>query len=500
MLSKELISVLHDTQIINHQYLDEPINALVNDTRQVMPGSCFIAIRGENFDGHGAIKEVAAKGARLIIVEEIPSIPEQYPAAIVKVPSTFRAQAILANKFYHEPSSQLKVVAVTGTNGKTTTSSMISQLLEALNHKTGLIGTIVYKVGKQYYPAINTTPNALELQKLFNEMVENNCTDAIIEASSHALALGRLWYTDIDCAIYTNLTREHLDFHHTMEGYAAAKSLLFSQLGQKFVEGKPRLAIINLDDPYADVMKQATAADIVSYSLTDENATAYAHSIIADGGETQFILSSDGASYRVELPMRGTYNVSNFLAAFLCLNKYYKIPAEEIIEAMSYFEGVSGRMQAINEGQPFEIIVDFAHTTDALERVLQELSNNKEPGQRLITLFGHSGGNRDSGARPDLGALLFKYSDEIIFTADNPRFESVAKIAQDMIGSHQEKPYKIIENRMEAVNHLISYAQAGDILLFAGKGGESYQVIGKDNIPYDEVQTIITALKEIENN
>ena len=235
----ELLSVLVDVQIFGTDYSTLELSSIVNDTRKVTENGSFIAIKGENFDGHDALDDVIKAGAKLLIVEKLPGNWKELDAMFVKVTSTYRAQAVLASKFFNMPSESLNLVAVTGTNGKTTTSTMISDLLNALGHKTGLIGTIHYKVDETYYPAVNTTPNALELQRLYNEMLIAGCKDAIIEASSHALSLGRIWYSDIDCAIFTNLTREHLDFHKTMDNYAYAKSLLFAQLGQQFHNGKP---------------------------------------------------------------------------------------------------------------------------------------------------------------------------------------------------------------------------------------------------------------------
>lgn len=493
MQATELIRVLADATLFGEP-LEGEVTALVNDTRQITANSCFIAIKGENFDGHQAMHQASQKGACMMIVEYLPEGWQQVPMTFVKVPSTYRAQAILANQFYQMPSQQLNVVAVTGTNGKTTTSTMISELLMALGRKTGVIGTLHYKVDQQFYPAVNTTPNALHLQQLFHEMVTNGCQDAIIEASSHALALGRLWYTDIDCAIFTNLTREHLDFHHTMEEYAYAKSLLFAQLGQRFHQGRPRLAIVNADDASAEIMMQATAAECLTYSITKE-ATAYATQIEAHQGTQSFTLHFEQKMYQVMLPMVGAYNVSNYLASFLCLVKHYQFTPEEVICATATFQGVSGRMQSIHEGQNFNVIVDFAHTPDAIQKVLAELK--EQTVGRLITVIGHSGGNRDSGARPEIGDHVFAYSDEIVFTADNPRHEPVDKIARELIGSHDEKPYTIIEKREDAVAHAIRIAQAGDTLLFAGKGGETYQIIGDVKVPYSEEAVIRAALKTL---
>lgn len=498
MLATQLIQVLGDYQVYG-QDLDSlsDIDRLVNDSRKAVSNACFIAIKGENFDGHQAVEDVISKGVRLLIVEKWDEKWSELDACFVIVPSTFRAQAILANQFYGEPSTKMNVVAVTGTNGKTTTSTIISDLLNVLDRKTGLIGTIHYKVDQKIYPAVNTTPDALTLQSLFNEMVESDVQDAIIEASSHALALGRLWYTDIDCAIFTNITREHLDFHKTMDAYTYAKSLLFAQLGQKFVNGKPRLAIINKDDVHSKIMAQATAANIVSYSLNDPTATVYMTDYHAGVGSIQFSFKYKNKEYTVQLPMLGEYNISNYLAAFLCLVTYYQFSAEEVVEATQSFKGVSGRMQAINRGQEFTAIVDFAHTPDAIEHVLKELTRKKK--RRLMILFGHSGGNRDSEARPEIGDILFKYADYIILTADNPRFEPVAKICSELVQDHDEKPYIVIEDRQEAIKHAILEAKEDDIILFAGKGGESYQIIGNENIPYNEAETVQATINALMN-
>lgn len=488
MNATQLINLFRNKKLYGESFEKKVITNLVNDTRKVTENSCYIAIRGEKFDGHDAIETVVENGAILVVVEEYRPQWATLNTTIVQVPSTFRAQAMLANYYYQEPSTQLNVVAITGTNGKTTTSSMISDWLMKLNHKTGLLGTLHYKVDEKYYPAVNTTPNALELQRLFSEMVAAQCQDAIIEASSHALQLGRLWYTHINCAIFTNLTREHLDFHQTMSAYANAKSLLFAQLGQSFIQHQPKVAILNCDDPYYTIMAQATSAEIITYSTKDTSATVYATNIHTNGMSTQFDLFVENQQYPITLKMLGDYNVSNYLAAFACLKYYYGYDVATIIAAASDFAGVSGRMQLIDKGQPFNVVVDFAHTPDAIENVLTELSQQKKG--RLITLIGHSGGNRDSGARPEIGDIVFKYSDYIVFTADNPRHESVQKICQELIGKHQEVPYIIIEDRQQAIHYALDYANEHDTIAFTGKGGELYQVIKDDYLPYNEVEII----------
>ena len=492
MEAQALVAVVPSGRLVGAALTGE-ISALVNDTRQLIADCAFIAIKGERFDGHQAVAQVAQAGAKLMVVEKLPEQWEQYPLTYLVVPSTFRAQALLANQFYGRPSERLNVVAVTGTNGKTTISTLISEMLMLAAHKTGVIGTLHYKVDQKYYPSVNTTPNALELQRLFAEMVSVGCQDAIIEASSHALALGRLWCTDIDCAIFTNLTREHLDFHKTMSEYAHAKALLFAQLGQRFEAKGPRLAIVNADDPYSEWMTQATSADVLSYSLQSEQATVYASDLTAQNGWQRFMLHHQGERYACQLAMLGDYNVANFMAVFLCLVYVYGFEPAQVVEMATQLQGVSGRMQRVACGQDFGVIVDFAHTPDAIERVLSELAKSKP--NRLITVIGHSGGNRDSGARPEIGDAVFRYSDDIILTADNPRHEPVDKICREIVGTHTEKPYQIIEVREKAIEVAIQMAQPNDLLVFAGKGSEPYQIIGDEKLPYNEVALIETALK-----
>lgn len=484
----ELLKVLRNKKIIGKLPSHQTVVNLVNDHRLVEADSCFVAIQGENFNGHDVVKEVVEAGASIVVLETLPKNIELDRATYVLVDSTIRSQAILANQFFNQPSQRLNLVAVTGTNGKTTTTTMISELLEILGHKTGLIGTLHYKVDQTYQPAINTTPESLKMQSLFKQMLEHDCQDAIIEASSHALALGRVWYTDVDCAIFTNLSREHLDFHKSIENYAYSKSLLFAQLGQSFSKGKAKLAIVNIDDEYAETMIQASSADLATYSLENPSATAYGHSIEVMEQGLRFQLDFQAETYSLELPMLGTYNVANYLAAFLCLSLYYGYQPEEILQATKSFSGVRGRMQVIDEGQDFRVIVDFAHTPDALENVLYNLSKSKQG--RLIVMMGHSGGNRDSGMRPELGDILFKYGDFVVLTADNPRHEDVTKICLEILGNHDKKEYKIILDRQEAIEYIIDHAQRDDTIVFAGKGGEPYQVIGDEYVPFDEIEFV----------
>lgn len=492
MKATELLGVLHNYQLIGESIDGLEISTIVNDNREIQANCCFVAIRGETFDGHDAVKDVVRAGAKLIIIEKYRDEWKELAATFVVVSSSYRVQAILANQFFDQPSTKLRVVGITGTNGKTTTSSMLSDLLEILDHSTGLIGTMHYKVADTFYPAINTTPNAMRLQQLYYEMVEVGCQDVAIEASSHALNLGRLWYTDVDCGIFTNISREHLDFHHTMENYAQAKSLLFSQMGQRFIDGKPRVAIINQDDEFAEMMIQAGASEVFTYSLKDSTATAYGSNYGANDRGVCFDLHYNSDKYHVQLPMMGNYNAMNFMAVFLCLVEYYGYDVQDVLTATEKFTGVEGRMQSIEEGQDFQIVVDFAHTVEAIEQVLSELK--KVSHKDLIVVFGHSGGNRDSGARPEIGDTLFKLASKIVFTADNPRFENVTKISQEMIQDHDEKPYVIIEDREEATKFAIGNAEKNDMVVFLGKANEPFQVIGAESLPYDEVAIIQTIL------
>ena len=317
----------------------------------------------------------------------------------------------------------------------------------------------------------------------------------IMEVSSHALQLGRVWGIDYNVAVFTNLTHEHLDLHKTMENYAHAKSLLFSQLGNHSKNGKPRVAILNRDEEHYEQFAYSTPCEVISYGFS-EKADIRATNVQTNGATTSFTVTMNGQELPVVIPMIGLFNVYNVLAAF-AVAVVNGISLERAVSRMKRFPGVGGRMQLIQQGQPFQVIIDFAHTPDGLQNVLETLEKVKV--NRVITIMGHSGGNRDSSMRPELGEIAFDKSDYVILTADNPRNEPLEKIyAEILAGRKDEKTaYECIDNRESAVKRALEIAQEGDILLFAGKGVEPYQVIGDEYIPYNEVETVIASLEAL---
>ena len=351
----------------------------------------------------------------------------------------------------------------------------------------------IEKIGEERIETRNTTPEILTVHETLQKVKEIGGDTCIMEVSSHALQLGRVWGIDYNVAVFTNLTHEHLDLHKTMENYAHAKSLLFSQLGNHSKNGKPRVAILNSDEEHYEQFAYSTPCEVVSYGF-DENADIRATDIQTNGAMTSFNVTMNGKQLPVSIPMIGLFNVYNVLAAF-AVAVINGISLERAVELMKRFPGVGGRMQMIQQGQPFQVIIDFAHTPDGLENVLMTLEKVKM--NRVITIMGHSGGNRDSSMRPELGEIAFEKSDYVILTADNPRHEPLEEIYKGILsGRKNEKiAYECIDDRIEAVKRALEIAQEGDILLFAGKGVEPYQVIGDEYIPYNEVETVIECLK-----
>ena len=369
------------------------------------------------------------------------------------------------------------ILGVTGTNGKTTTTTLLTQVMES----TGLPIKVGGNIGDSLSEAAFNMPEGgyliAELSSYQLETIKSFCP------------LG---------AIVLNVTPDHLARHKTMENYAHAKSLLFSQLGNHSKNEKPRVAILNRDQEYFEQFAYSTSAEIISYGFTEE-ADIRATEIESNGAMTTFVVTVNGERFPVMIPMIGLFNVYNVLAAF-GVAMVNGISLRKAIEKIAKFPGVGGRMQLIQKGQPFQVIIDFAHTPDGLENVLSTLEEVKI--NRVITIMGHSGGNRDSSMRPELGEIAFEKSDYVILTADNPRQESLEKIYSEIVSGRKNEntPYECVDDRKQAIERALELAQEGDILLFAGKGVEPYQVIGEEYIPYNEVETVVQALEKLGYN
>ncbi len=442
------------------------------DSRKVRNGDLFVCIRGALLDGHKFATLAIENGAVALLVEE--QLPLSVPQVIVR--DTVRGLAIVSDRFFGHPTHSLNVIAVTGTNGKTTTTNLIESICKDHGKKTGLIGTIEARIGDQVIPVKNTTPDALVLQSLFNQMKQEHTDYAIIEASSRALQVGRLWGSRVKTAVFTNLTQDHLDEHGTMDHYKHAKGLLFSQLGNAYEgdhESTP-VAILNVDDFASSYFASVTAAPIITYGI-EEDADVRAIDVTVGQNGTSFKLQTFCGNTDVSLRMIGKFNVYNALAAIAtCLHG--GLPLQSIVKSLEAIPGVSGRFETVDVGQAFTVIVDYAHTPDSLENVLSSVREFVKG--KVYCVFG-CGGDRDRTKRPLMGGIAAKLSDVAIVTSDNPRSEDPERIIEDVIqGMNQfQNPFVNIVDRREAVHYALSLAKAGDVVVIAGKGHETYQTI-----------------------
>ncbi|MEB3749458.1 UDP-N-acetylmuramoyl-L-alanyl-D-glutamate--2,6-diaminopimelate ligase [Geobacillus icigianus] len=465
------------------------IVALEMDSRRVQPGSLFFCLKGFTVDGHDFAAEAAARGAAAMVAER--PLPVDVP--VVVVPDSRRAMAILADAFYGQPTHRLHLVGVTGTNGKTTTTSIIEQIARYNGKKTGLIGTVQIKIGDRSYPSVNTTPESLMLQRTFKQMVDEGVEFAAMEVSSHALHQGRVHGCDYDVAVFTNLTQDHLDYHGTMEEYRNAKGLLFAQLGNRYDEQRPKFAVLNHDDPVSQYYKHMTAAPIITYGI-NEKSDVTAEDIRMTPSGMVFRLCTPHGAAAVETKLVGAFNVYNILAAAsACLASGF--PLEAIAAALAAVEPVPGRFETVDEGQPFTVIVDYAHTPDSLENALKTV---RQFAKRNVYVVIGCGGDRDRSKRPLMARAAVQFADLAIFTSDNPRSEDPKQILRDMEAGVEPSmgAYVTISDRKEAIRYAVHNAQEGDVVLIAGKGHETYQIIGDDVIEFDDRAVARMALKE----
>ncbi|GIN91463.1 UDP-N-acetylmuramoyl-L-alanyl-D-glutamate--2,6-diaminopimelate ligase [Siminovitchia terrae] len=462
------------------------ITAIVNDHRKVEPGSMFICIKGHRVDGHDFAKEAAEKGAAAIVSEK--PLPLSVPIVVVK--DTKHAMAVLADVFYGHPTEKMRLVGITGTNGKTTTSFMVEEIFREANLATGLIGTISMKIGDRVIETKNTTPDTIVLQETFAEMVSEGVDAAVMEVSSHALVQGRVDGCDFDVAVFTNLSQDHLDYHQTMEEYKKAKGLLFTKLGNTYT--KPKFAVINVDDPAGKQYIFDTSAHVVTYGI-DHSADFMAQNIVMGRSGTSFTLISPEGKNNVSLKLMGKFSVYNTLAA-IAAAYVSNVPLDSIIRTVEAVQGVPGRFEGVDEGQDFSVIVDYAHTPDSLENVLKTIK--EFAGKRIFAVVG-CGGDRDRTKRPLMAEAACKYATDPIFTSDNPRTEDPIAILKDMEKGVEGKQYQVISDRKQAITAAINAAREGDVVLIAGKGHETYQIIGDKVFDFDDRLVASNAIKEL---
>ncbi|MEH7086388.1 UDP-N-acetylmuramoyl-L-alanyl-D-glutamate--2,6-diaminopimelate ligase [Neobacillus drentensis] len=453
---------------------DPEITSIENDNRKVQIGSLFICIKGYTVDGHDFAESAVKSGAAAVLAER----PLSLDVPVILVKDTTRAMAVLADAFYDQPTKNLHLIGITGTNGKTTTSHLIEKIFADANQKTGLIGTMYTKIADKTIETKNTTPESLTLQKTFRQMVEAGVDIAVMEVSSHALDLGRVHGCDYDVAVFTNLTQDHLDYHKTMEEYKRAKSLLFAQLGNTFDHQKPKFAILNADDPASDMYRRSTAAHVITYGI-DNKADLQAKNIQMTSSGTQFELVVQSEKYPIKMQLIGKFSVYNVLAS-IAASVVSGIDIKAVIQSIESVKGVSGRFELVNAGQEFTVIVDYAHTPDSLENVLKTVQHFAK--KKVFVIVG-CGGDRDRTKRPLMAQIACQLASDPILTSDNPRSEDPIAILKDMEAGVQGSAYRMIPDRKEAIQTAVREASAGDVILIAGKGHETYQIIG--NVVHD---------------
>lgn len=478
----KLKRLLEDMEVIELNINPEiEVRGLNYDSRKVQEGDLFVAIKGLTYDGDDFIHDAIKRGSKAVISERVK--PKSIP--FIHVPDTRSALALASHNFFGRPSEFLTVVGVTGTNGKTTTVSLIKQILQYAGKKTGLIGTINYEIGEKNYPAPHTTPEAVEFQGLLQEMLNEGCSYAVSEVSSHALTQKRVDSTRFKIAVFTNLTRDHLDFHKTMDDYFNAKKRLFTEL----LNG---VSVINLDDSYGRKLLSHITSEVITYGISSP-AELSAYDIEGSSDGLSFKVSYREASYGIESPLIGIPNVHNILSAIGACTSM-GIGFNDIREALKNTPIVKGRFEKIALGQDFLCIVDYAHTEDALRGLIH--TARQMTCRRVITLFG-CGGNRDRGKRPAMGFVATELSDVVFITSDNPRNEDPREIIREIESGIKKKNYYIVPDRSSAITMAIMEAKAGDTVLIAGKGHEDYQEIGGERFPFSDRDIAEEAIKKL---
>jgi UDP-N-acetylmuramoyl-L-alanyl-D-glutamate--2,6-diaminopimelate ligase len=445
------------------------------DSRRIQPGWLFFAFPGARADGRQFAQDALARGAVAVVSESLN--PGGLPW--IQVEHGRQSLALAARNFYGKPDERIRLTGITGTNGKTTTSYLIDSVLRAAGHTTAVIGTIEYHLAGRVLPAVNTTPESVDLIRLFSELVAAGGTAATMEVSSHALELGRVYGLHFHTAVFTNLTRDHLDFHGSMEAYFGAKEKLFAGAGGP----PPAYAVLNRDDDYASQIRLHPRTQVIWYGL-GANAGLRARHITSSFQGLRFDVQSGKQRFTIQSPLIGKINVYNILAA--CgAGLSYGVPTDAIMRGIAELRAVPGRFERVDAGQPFVVVVDYAHTDDALRNVIA-VARGLNP-KRVITLFG-CGGDRDRTKRPLMGAAAAEGSDFVVLTSDNPRSEDPLAIMNDaLVGIRRfDVPHVVEPDRAAAIASALKEAREGDIVILAGKGHETYQVLKDRTIAFDD--------------
>jgi UDP-N-acetylmuramoyl-L-alanyl-D-glutamate--2,6-diaminopimelate ligase len=480
----KMLRSLLDGLLIKQVYgpVDIPVSGIVYHSGRVRPGCLFVCLQGRHGGGESFVREAVAAGAVAVISSQDLTFAG---VTTVRVPEPRLALALLAAEFYDYPSRELVLTGVTGTNGKTTTTHLIDALFHATGKVTGLIGTVGYRLGEENMPALATTPEASDLQELLRQMSDGGVTHVTMEVSSHALALYRTIGCDFDTVVLTNITEDHLDFHHTFQRYLDAKTRLFSWLGSLPRKGgSRRRAIINGDDSNWPYIYERVPGEVLLYGLGDHCQVRAAEVGVTREGVSFNVITPDGSlSFRLKLT--GLFSVYNALAA-TCCGLLAGMGLERIRAVLAEVPGVPGRFELVDEGQEFTVIVDYAHTPDGLDNVLRAV--REFAGRRVITVFG-CGGERDRSKRPLMGETAGNYSDISIVTSDNPRGEEPGLIISEILPGlerSRHRTYEVIPDRKLAISRAVELAEPGDVVVIAGKGHETEQVFRDFTIPFDD--------------
>jgi UDP-N-acetylmuramoyl-L-alanyl-D-glutamate--2,6-diaminopimelate ligase len=480
----KMFQTMYGKMVITH---DVKVSGIQYDSRNVERENMFVAIKGTGSDGHSFLSSAIANGAKVIVIENDAAIPDSLcmHQGVVKVVvgSTRKALAQISANYYGRPASSMTMIGVTGTNGKTTTTYLIKQMLESdPANKVGLIGTVEYAIGSDRLPATHTTPESLELHRLFSQMKQQQCTHVVMEVSSHALHQYRVFGIPFAAAVFTNLTQDHLDYHGTMEEYFSAKKILFNSLDSGAV------AVINADTEYGTKIVDSTAAGIRSYGIRSVSDVRASHVTVGIDGCS---LSIDERSMSLQLV--GLFNVYNFLAAYTTVTALGNMVPDA---TLTNLVPAPGRFEQIRSRDGWTAIVDYAHTPDALENCLQTIHDvlAGNATARIITVFG-AGGDRDRTKRPMMGAVVERLSHVAIVTSDNPRTEDPRRIIEDILAGMNDSQKAIVEiDRSAAIRKGLSLARSGDAVLIAGKGHEEYQVLGTEKIHFSDKEEIVRHL------
>ncbi len=476
-----LSEILNNVEIIKNDVGDVEITEIVYDSRKVTPGCVFVAISGVGTDAHKFVQDALSKGAKCAVVEK-----EGYPNAVL-VKNTRKALALMSANFYGNPSKNFKLIGVTGTNGKTTSTYLIKHILEKCGYKVGLIGTIQNMVGDRVMETGYTTPEPLQLQQLFRLFADEKVDYAVMEVSSHSLAQERVAGLEFEVSIFTNLTQDHLDYHVTMDNYMLAKAKLFSV---------SKTGIFNLDDKYTEKMMETVPCRKVTYSVNDAKSDYYADSTFFEPTGVKYRMASPDGDFQVGIKVPGKFTVYNSLGVIAACREL-GIPTEKIVSAISEITGVKGRVEVVPTKGDYTVLIDYAHTPDAIENVLSTVREVSKG--RVVVLFG-CGGDRDRTKRPKMGRAAFSLADFCIVTSDNPRSEDPNEIIKDIMEGVKDMntPYTVIPNRKEAIEYAIKNAKKDDIIVLAGKGHETYQILADKTIHFDEREVIADIYRNME--